>query len=230
MLDGTCAYCANRVHFTAHFGRVVEAPDQPDNDMGQQLLRVELATTCDNCGRMNCVLGDARIQRGHYSAGSDIDGRAAKSIGGSMTNLSFAPPLLQPAVTEFLPGGVAGYLTEAHHASSIGAYRAVLLLVRSTIEATAKSKGVRSGSLFDKIDAMADQGMIRSGTKEMAHLLRVLGNDMAHGDIDEVPSQEDAEDALTVLRFVLDDVFVADARRADMYARRRPASVNPADA
>ena len=43
---------------------------------------------------------------------------------------------------------------------------------------------------------------------------------MAHGEIDAIPSVEDATDALTVVKFVLDDVYVADARRADMMARR----------
>lgn len=47
-------------------------------------------------------------------------------------------------------------------------------------------------------------------------------SDITHGEIDEVPDRHDAKDVLTVLRFVLDDVYVADARCADMLSRRRP--------
>lgn len=43
---------------------------------------------------------------------------------------------------------------------------------------------------------------------------------MAHGEIDSVPSSEDATDALTELKCVLDDVYMADARRAHMMGRR----------
>ncbi|MEJ1154621.1 DUF4145 domain-containing protein [Microbacterium marmarense] len=88
------------------------------------------------------------------------------------------------------------------------------------IEATAKDRGITSGSLVAKINQLHADEHIRKGTKDMAHALRILGNDMAHGDVDEVPTQEDATDALTIARFVLDDVYVADARRADMMARR----------
>lgn len=134
-----------------------------------------------------------------------------------------APPLLSQPDTEHIPDDVAGFLTEAHHALSIGAYRAVLLLVRSTIEAAAKQKGITDGNLYKKIDGMKAAELIRKGTSEMAHALRILGNDMAHGDIGVVPTKEDAEDALTVLRFVLEDVYVADGMRADLLSRRATA-------
>lgn len=139
-----------------------------------------------------------------------------------MTIASWSPPPMRPVETEFIPEGVAGFFEEAHNAFSISAYRAVLLLVRSVIEATAKQQGVTTGSLVQKINKLHDEGHLRRGTKDMAHALRILGNDMAHGDIDEVPTQEDANDALTIARFVLDDVYVADARRVDMLARRNP--------
>jgi hypothetical protein len=127
---------------------------------------------------------------------------------------------MRPVNTAFIPEGVAGFFKEAHDAFSIGAYRAVLLLVRSAIEATAKDRDITSGSLVAKINQLHADEHIRKGTKDMAHALRILGNDMAHGDIDDVPTQEDADDALTIAKFVLDDVYVADALRADMMARR----------
>lgn len=135
---------------------------------------------------------------------------------------SWSPPPMRSVDTAFIPDGVAGFFKEANDALSISAHRAVLLLVRSVVEATAKDRGIDDGSLVTKINTLSEQGHIRSGTKDMAHALRILGNDMAHGDIEEVPTREDAEDALVIARFVLDDVYVADARRADMMARRKP--------
>lgn len=137
---------------------------------------------------------------------------------------SWSPSPVQPVDLAFIPEAVAGFFKEAHEALSIGAYRAVLLLVRSTIEAAAKSVNVTTGSLVAKINQLHDDGHIRAAAKEMAHALRILGNDMAHGDIDTTPTQEDAEDAVLIARYVLDDIYVADARRAEMLARRSAAA------
>lgn len=140
-----------------------------------------------------------------------------------MTIESWSPPPMRPVDTTFIPDGVAGFFKEAHDAFSIGAHRGVLLLVRSVIEATAKDRGILKGELVGKINKLFEAGDIRKGTKDMAHALRILGNDMAHGDIDAVPTQEDADDALKIAKFVLDDVYVADAIRADMLERRSEA-------
>lgn len=134
--------------------------------------------------------------------------------------MSWSPPSMVQADTDFLPENVGAFLQEAHDTVAVGAYRGTLLLVRSVIEATAKDQGIEKGTLVQKVDNLHANGHIRTGTKDMAHALRILGNDMAHGDITEAPTEEDATDALTIARFVLDDVYVADARRVDMLQRR----------
>lgn len=189
---------------------------------GHPNYRVEIAANCDACHRFNTAVGVREANR-FLEVGEALGESSAKAEGEGMTIESWSPPPMRPIDISFIPIGVAGYFKEANDAFSIGAYRAVLLLVRSVIEATAKDRGITSGSLVEKINKMAAEEHIRKGTKDMAHALRILGNDMAHGDIDDVPTQEDADDALTIARFVLDDVYVADARRADMMARRKPA-------
>ena len=225
MLSGTCAYCGNQTHFTARTGRVSEVISS--RDTFNRTVRLEIAATCDACHRFNTAVGTKELLEGNgRHQGLILDGPRAISEGEAMTIESWAPPAMRPVDVSFIPEGVAGFFKEAHDAFSIGAHRAVLLLVRSVIEATAKDKHITSGSLVQKINNLASEGLIRTGTKEMAHALRILGNDMAHGDIDQVPSAEDADDALTIARFVLDDVYVADARRADMMARRSGAGEN----
>lgn len=219
MLTGTCAFCGNQTHFTARVGRALNRV----NSGVTQELQVEIAATCDACQRFNVARGSSTMARGAtIAAGTILDSSVAIREGERMTVESWSPPAMRPVEVSFIPDGVAGFFKEAHDAFSIGAHRAVLLLVRSVIEATAKDKQITSGSLVQKINQLQEEGHIRRGTKDMAHALRILGNDMAHGDIDQVPSQEDADDALTIARFVLDDVYVADARRADMMARRTP--------
>lgn len=215
MLDGPCAYCATHTHFTARWGA---ASHVRRLETGYWEANCEIAATCDNCGRINTALG--RYSDFSQKPNSTDLGVHLRTVAENLEGRTMAPPLLLPADTEYLPDDVAGFVTEAHHAHSIGAYRAVLLLVRSTIEAAAKTKGVKTGNLFAKIDALASNQLIRPGTKQLAHALRILGNDIAHGDIGEVPTEEDAEDSLRILRLVLDDLFVAEAIRVDMLTRR----------
>lgn len=217
MLSGLCAFCGNQTHFTARAGRV---RGDRINPAAGYVYPFEVAATCDACHRFNTALGvTANVSR-VLEVGQVLLGGTALSEAETMTIASWAPPAMLPVDTSFIPDGVGGFFKEAHDAFSISAYRAVLLLVRSVIEATAKDRGITSGSLVAKINELATAEHIRKGTRDMAHALRILGNDMAHGDIDVVPTKEDASDALIIARFVLDDVYVADARRADMMERR----------
>lgn len=219
MLAGTCAFCGNQTHFTAGSARVGDSRRQLA--AGQYRYSIEVAATCDACQRFNSAVGTTRSANRVLAAGAILGESAASVEGEAMTIDSWSPPPMRPVNTTFIPAAVAAYLREASDAYSVGAYRAVLLLVRSIVEATAKEKGITTGSLVQKVNSLLEQGHIRRGTSDMAHALRILGNDMAHGDIDAVPTQEDADDALTIARFVLDDVYVADARRIDMLERRR---------
>lgn len=220
MLSGTCAFCGNQTHFTARVARV----NGDRRSESAYEYPIEVAGTCDACYRFNTAVGWTANRRRTLEPGKVLVSTDAVSEGEAMTIESWSPPPMRPVDTGFIPDGVAGYFKEAHDAFSISAYRGVLLLVRSVIEATAKDHEISSGTLVQKINRLYDEGHIRKGTKDMAHALRILGNDMAHGDIDDVPTQEDANDALTIARFVLDDVYVADARRADMLERRGPQS------
>lgn len=217
MLSGTCAFCGNQTHFTARTARVTSERNKVHPAYSYEL---EIAATCDACQRFNVAEGVSRQAGRTFNVGAILTSAQAVEEGELMTIDSWSPPPMRPVDISFIPPGVAGYFREAHDAFSIGAYRGVLLLVRSVIEATAKTQGIDTGTLVQKINKLYDEGHVRKGTKDMAHALRILGNDMAHGDIEDVPTQEDADDALTIARFVLDDVYVADARRVDMLARR----------
>ncbi|MEO6533925.1 MAG: DUF4145 domain-containing protein [Pseudolysinimonas sp.] len=219
MLSGICAFCGNQTHFTARTGRRADGDGTKDQRNLYQ-YRLEIAATCDACHRFNTAIGVSQFAGRTFKVNQILTSAEAVAEGEAMEIESWSPPPMRPVDTSFIPDGVAGYIKEAHDAFSVAAYRAVLLLVRSVVEATAKDRGIASGTLVQKINKLDEQGHIRSGTRDMAHALRILGNDAAHGDIDDIPTKEDADDALTIARFVLDDVYVADARRADMLQRR----------
>ena len=94
-----------------------------------------------------------------------------------------------------------------------------MLLARSVIEATAKDKGMTTGTLVTKIDAMYEARLIREDIRDGAHEVRYLANDAAHGDFADPVPQTDAELILTSMDEVLEEVYQSPAR----VARRRAA-------
>ncbi|ANP73018.1 DUF4145 domain-containing protein [Cryobacterium arcticum] len=119
-----------------------------------------------------------------------------------------------------VPIHVARCASEAFQAAGIGAFIAAILMARTTIEATAKSQAITKGNLIAKIDAMASAQLIRPALREAAHAIRHLGNDMAHGDIEDPPAQVDAEDVLKLMAMILTEVFEAAALTKAIMERR----------
>ena len=72
------------------------------------------------------------------------------------------------------------------------ANRGAVALARAVVEATAKAKGVTSGTLVRKIDKLAEERLIRLAVADQAHEIRHLGNDVAHGDLADLVSKEDS--------------------------------------
>ena len=170
---------------------------------------------CDNCGALNIA-----IAKGNAKGQDPLQWLV------SQRKRQWQPEI-PPAEPEHdfpdVPGEIATAAREAYACLEVaGGSRAAVLLARSVIEATAKDKGIRKGALLDKIDAMSH--MIRPHIRDGAHQVRLLGNDMAHGDFVRDVSFGDADLVLTLMSEVLDDVYQSPARvkRAqDARARRQ---------
>ncbi|MFC7243696.1 DUF4145 domain-containing protein [Catellatospora aurea] len=111
-----------------------------------------------------------------------------------------------------VPNHIASAADEAHRSLSMNLNRAAVLLARAVVEATAKEKGVTSGTLATKIDVLYDRRLIREHVKEGAHEIRFLGNEMAHGDFADEVSDEDATVTLVLMDEILLEVFQSPAR------------------
>jgi hypothetical protein len=97
---------------------------------------------------------------------------------------------------------------------------AAILMARTVVEATAKNKGITTGTLAAKINAMKDAGLIRPAIAEQAHEVRFAGNDMAHGDIEAPVEETDSEELLALMAEVLSEVFQGPARLERIRAKR----------
>lgn len=132
--------------------------------------------------------------------------------------------LWRPAATETrdypdVPEHIAGAAKEAYECNSNQHYRAAIMVARAVIEATAKDKEIVNGQLYDKIEALADAGLIRALIKDAAHGVRELGNDMAHGDFVDPITASEADLVIHLMGEILNDVYqspakVEQARRA----------------
>jgi hypothetical protein len=111
-----------------------------------------------------------------------------------------------------VPQHIAAAAKEAHECADVRAWRAAVLLARAVIEATAKQKDILEGSLLAKIDTLHEKSLIREHIKDGAHEIRLLGNEMAHGDFVEAVTAEDAEFVLTLMGELLEEVFQSPAR------------------
>lgn len=190
---------------------------------GYDRYSIRIACMCANCKNMST----AKIASIRNSLSYNDTEKMRQ-----MTDLSsceWAPSSASAPDFPHVPERVARCAAEAHMCHGIGADAASILMARTTIEATAKSKGVDKGSLFEKIEKMSTAGVIRPATLTLAHAIRVIGNDMAHGDVDELPTSEDASDALHLMDMILEEVYQATAIADEILARRK-ARGEPKDA
>ena len=97
----------------------------------------------------------------------------------------------QFSIPSGLPDGVQREFREAELCASVQAWRAGSALFRSALEKVLRANGYHKGSLADRIDEAAADGVITAARSKRAHdEIRVLGNDILHDDWREVTEDE----------------------------------------
>lgn len=129
---------------------------------------------------------------------------------------AYYPVPLDTADFANAPSTINDAAKEAHLVYSMNAYRSTAILCRATIEAICKDQGASGKDLFKKIDDLHDRGLIRLFVKETAHVLRAIGNDMAHGDFDVELSKDDAGDILGFMDSIIDELYESHAKLRKM--------------
>lgn len=214
MASTVCAFCGRYSHFTIKW-----AEHWRPSAHSTVAPLIQGAGTCDNCRRSSVAVVEHALAAqtstlvdnlGH-SHDDDIEWFPTKAV---------APPI------DDVPAHIARAARESHSSLSIGNHMAAILMARTVIEATAKAKGITTGRLVDKIDKLRDQGFVRSSTADAAHEVRHFGNDMAHGDIEDLPDHEDGRDIVALMDEVLNEVFQGPARTARVKARRTGADTS----
>lgn len=209
-----CPYCKTLANQSAQWGNA-----RPERISGTVFYQARIAATCNNCHNVNIAVVTHPEANINYTNPQPDLVRILEKLA---DNLTWYPVSVDSPDYPDVPAHVAECAKQAHQAAGIGAYIASILMARTTIEATAKAKDIKTGDLVKKIEAMSDQGLIRPTLKDAAHAIRYVGNDMAHGDVEDAPDKQDAEDILTLMDLVLVEVFQATALTEQILARRRP--------
>lgn len=120
----------------------------------------------------------------------------------------FFPTVIPPArLPRDVPDGIVAEFREAETCAGAGALRACSAMVRSTLEKALAISGYSKGSLRDKIDTAADDGVITEARKRKAHEdIRVLGNEVVHDEWRELAPDE-VEKSLHYAQRILEDLY-----------------------
>jgi hypothetical protein len=202
MSSTNCAFCQVKTHLTFKWGEGIRVGGS---------RTIQGVAVCDNCRRASVAF---------RSVSSVEQGSVIEKLEDHSRVLTWYPQ--RGVAPEFpdVPESITTAAREAHTANSIGASMAAILMARTVVEASAKAKTVTSGNLLSKIDALKALDLIRASTAEAAHEIRHMGNNMAHGDIDDKPTTDEADDVLDLMDEVLRDLFQGPALTARIRAKR----------
>lgn len=165
------------------------ANNQDDDD---SLLMIY---TCANCGYPN--IAELRPASSPYN-GPDFD---------DVVRWLPIEPIgkLYPDV----PSEIASVASEVHKCLQIGAYRAAVTLSRTALEGIVAEQedGAASGKLlYQRIQALASSGKLKSRTADAATAIRLCGNASVHEPTTEI-DRDFAEIVVEVLDSVIDDLY-----------------------
>ena len=169
MASWDCPSCNTRTQFNRTGGEFSGA------NTGVPTGEVMTFATCTNCGYLLTAflpVGEDRILR------------------------SLPAPKDVVVLSGAIPPSVQADLREASLAQSVGACKSSAVMCRRALQGAAIQLGATPRKrLVDQIDELRERGKITDGLRDLAHKLRIFGNDGAHpGDdgLDAVTSEESA--------------------------------------
>ena len=102
------------------------------------------------------------------------------------------------------------YLTQA--LESLNAPAGAKILAASSVDAMLKEKGLKTGSLYSRIDKAAADHLITDEMAAWAHEVRLKANELRHADEDApLPTRQDAEKVIEFTQGLAQFLFVLPA-------------------
>lgn len=115
------------------------------------------------------------------------------------------------AISELIPESVAYYLGQAQETRASAS--ASIVMSASAVDAMLKCKGYEKGTLNERIEKAAGDGVITAEMSELAHDVRLDANDQRHADTKAPrPTTADAQRCFEFAHALADLLFVLPAR------------------
>lgn len=123
-------------------------------------------------------------------------------------------PIPHRAAATEISEPIKGELEEAQLCFAVAAYRGCVSMCEVALEAVWREQGAAG------LNDLRDKGIISQRLFDQANEVRLWGNVAKHELIAQPISREDAEELLTYLEDILDDVYVKPKRRAALKEKR----------
>jgi hypothetical protein len=128
-------------------------------------------------------------------------------------------PSLDARVNPNAPREIQSAFEEACACYRAQAYTASAIMCRKTLEGVCEVHGIKAGNLAKSLREMRDKGVIDDRLYEWSDLLRMAGNEAAHG-VGLSIGQADARDILEFINAILDYIFSFRDRFEEFKKRR----------
>jgi hypothetical protein len=217
IIDLTCPHC--------HIENVMfSSVGETRLDMAGSIHMFSLFLSCQNCKKgVVATVGISGQNEIHRTHGNIRDFKHRLEL------KEVYPAPLTVDAPEHTPPNIANFFRQAKtafRASSASknlGFDAAATMARKSIETACKHIDPDSkGSLYDRIESLAEQDFITPDMKDWAHEIRDIGNDGSHET--EPLSKEDAEDVLNFTEMFLMYLFTLPGM---LTSRRREKPVDP---
>lgn len=114
-------------------------------------------------------------------------------------------------VDDSIPDRARTYLQQSHESLHVPA--GAVMLAASAVDAMLKAKGLTSGSLYSRIDAAKEGGIITADMAVWAHQVRLDANEQRHSDEESpLPTGQDAAQSIEFASALAQFLFVLPSR------------------
>lgn len=142
-----------------------------------------------------------------------------KGMGPRINQVTLFP--LEPfKVDAAFPAAVKHDYEETVKCFQANAYTATAIMCRKMLECILEEKKVVGRNLSEKLSRAKEDKVIDATLLQWANMLRLVGNEAVHG-IAATFTKEDAEDALTFIRAILEYIYTYRSKFDQFLARRK---------
>lgn len=178
---------------------------------GRSYIRWAAVFTCHNC-RMYMVAVASISRDIARLRGTPAEHRAIAAADDYGT-VHWYPKLSSAPDYNDTPAHIERGAAEAHVCLDQGQLIASAITARATIEAIAKHHGIKDRiNLEKKIDALKDRQLIYPLLADQAHQIRLVGNDMAHGDFEDLPTKDEVTIVVDFMDMLIDVLYQQPAK------------------